>query len=401
MDSSGKTPRDVNEMKVLIAATEMGETSGGKGRYPFCIMKSLLPELKAHGCQVTLLVTKDASVGQFEPDARIVRLPVNKNTGTWKALWEEVYFPLHAWGADVFVTMNGGLPMAPLNSKRQIAVIYDVHTLQHMADPKKYPSSYSRKALFRASRGFKRATGKKVQIVTISQSVALEIEEYLHVPRNQVATIPCGVDRNLFCLQNSTQVEDLRSRYGLPQDFYLFLGTPDAAAGNKKNLHVIVEAYSQAMEGEDCLLPVIIAGGERLGYRREPLPVEFGGRGAEKRFMYLGFVPDQDLPALYTAARALIFPSLHEGFGIPPLEAMACGTPVVAADRPAIPEVVGDAALLIDPLQPQSLLNALRQVRQEPIRQELIAKGFERARLFSWERSAELMLRLILGAKER
>jgi glycosyltransferase involved in cell wall biosynthesis len=115
--------------------------------------------------------------------------------------------------------------------------------------------------------------------------------------------------------------------------------------------------------------------------------------------LYLGFVSDEDFAALYTAARALIFPSLHEGFGIPPLEAMACGTPVIAANRPAIPEVVGDAALLIDPASPDSLREALRKVSEDGVRQDLIVRGFERARLFSWEHGAEVMLRLILDSK--
>jgi len=212
-----------------------------------------------------------------------------------------------------------------------------------------------------------------------------------------MVTVPCGVDRTLFFPQDRARVEKLRQRYRLPQEFYLFLGYPDASAGNKKNLHVVVQAYMRAGGDESQLLPVVIAGGERAGYLSGPMPIQMEGNSLRGRFFYLGFVLDEDLPALYTAARALIFPSLHEGFGIPPLEAMACGTPVIAADRPAIPEVVGDAALLIDPLQPQSLLDALSKVARESVRQELIAKGFERVRLFSWEQSADLMLRLILA----
>ncbi|MGA2982901.1 MAG: glycosyltransferase family 1 protein [Terriglobia bacterium] len=385
-------------MKVLIAAMEVGETSGGKGRYPVCIMKSLVPELKARGCRVTILAAKDAPLDLFEPDARIVRLPVNKNTGMWRAVWEEIYLPLHAWGADVFIVMNGMLPLAPVRSKRKIVVSYDIHPLQHLADPQKFPGQYSRKSLLRTSFEMRKAVQSADRIVTISQSAAEEIHSFLGIPRDRMVNIPCGVDHDFFSPQSSERVEKLRKRYGLPEEFYLFLGYPDPSPGNKKNLHLIVEAYSQAHDNEKHLLPVVLAGGEHAGFRREPEQVPIGGSGPHK-FLYLGFCPDEDLPALYTAARALIFPSLHEGFGIPPLEAMACGTPVIASNRPAIPEVVGDAALLIDPLQPQSLLAALGKVAEEPVRRELIAKGFERARLFSWERSADLMLRLIQGEK--
>jgi len=387
-------------MKILIVATEMGETSGGKGRYPFCIMKSLVPQLKAHGCQVTILAAKDAPLGLFESDARIVRLPVNKNTGTWRALWEEIYLPLNAWGADVFISMTGLFPVGPLWSKRKMVVSYDIHPIQHLADPQKYSGQYSRKSLLRTAFEMRKAVQGADQIVTISQSAAEEIHSFLGIPLDRMVNIPCGVDHHLFFPQDSKRVEKLRKHYRLPEEFYLFIGYPDTSAGNKKNLHLIVEAYSQAHDDERHLLPVVIAGGERAGYRSEPVQVPLGGPASRNRFLYIGFVPDEDFPVLYTAARALIFPSLHEGFGIPPLEAMACGTPVIASDRPAIPEVVGDAAVLIDPLQTQSLLGALRKVQEESFRQELIAKGFERARLFSWERSADLMLRLILGEKD-
>jgi glycosyltransferase involved in cell wall biosynthesis len=386
-------------MKVVITAMEVGKTNGGKGRYTLCIMRGLVPQLKSHGCEVTILAAQDAPLSFFESCARIVRLPVPKNTGLWRAVWEEVYFPIYAWGADVFLSMNGLLPLGPVRSKRNVVVFYDIHPLQHQADPKQYPGQYSRKSLRRTCYAMKKAARDADQIVTISDSTTQELQTFLGVPRNRMVMIPCGVEHNVFYPQDSARVEKLRKRYGLPEEFYLFIGIPNAEAGDKKNLHLIVETYAQARQPEKYFLPVVIAGGERAGQRSEPVEVALGGPAARGRFLYLGFVPDEDFAALYAAARALIFPSFHEGFGIPPLEAMACGTPVIAANRPAIPEVVGDAALLIDPASPESLREALRQVNEAGVRQELIAKGFERARLFSWERGAEVMLRIILGTE--
>jgi glycosyltransferase involved in cell wall biosynthesis len=390
-----------SEMKVLIVATEIGETNGGKGRYSLEMARSLLPQLHAQGAQVTVLAPKDAPLEFLEPYARIVRFPVPKNTGIWRAVWEEVYIPAYAWGTDLLLVLNGSLPLGPLRSKRKIVVFYDIHPLQHLADPQEFPGHYSRKNLLRGCYEMRKAARDADEIVTISDSVGKDIATLLHVSPRRMMTIPCAIDLKAFRPRPVEEVEAVRKRYHLPPDFYLFLGPPHAEAGNKKNLRVIVQAYSQAPEGADYLLPVVMAGGERVGRLREPMPAPLGGRALLDQCLYLGFVPDEDLPALYTAARALLFPSLHEGFGIPPLEAVACGTPVVAADRPAIPEVVGDAALLIDPLQPQSLLDALRKLGQGSVRQELIAKGFERARLYSWERSADLMLRLILEDKVR
>jgi alpha-1,3-rhamnosyl/mannosyltransferase len=390
-----------SEMEILFVAMEVGQTNGGKGRYSIDIMRNLIPQLKLRGCQVTVLVPKDAVVYLFESCARVVPLPVAKNTGLWKAIWEEMYSPIHAWGKDAVVVMNGMLPLCPLRSKRKIVVFYDIHPLQHQADPAAFPGEYTRKSLLRAAHEMRKAAREADQIVTISESTTRELEGFLGVQRKRMTVIPCGIDHHLFYPQDSARVAEVRARYHLPEEFYLYIGTPNAVPGSKKNLHLIVETYARAREGERGFLPVVLAGGERAGHRSEPVHVPLGGPACPHGFLYLGFVPDEDFPALYTAARALIFPSLHEGFGIPPLEAMACGTPVIAANRPAIPEVVGDAALLIDPLQPQSLREALEKVNQDSVRRELVAKGFDRARLFTWERSAELMLHLILENKVR
>jgi len=377
---------------------EVGQTNGGKGRYTLCLLRNLVPQLKAHGWEITILAPKDAHLGAFGPDARIVHLPVPKNTGIWRAVWEEVYFPVYAWGGDVYLSMNGVLPLGPLRCKRRVVVFYDIHPLQHLADPQKYPGQYSRKSLLRTCHAMKKAAREADQIIAISESTVQALEAFQAVPRQRMAVIPCGVEHDIFRPQSPTRIEQLRKHYRLPEDFYLFVGIPNAEPGDKKNLYLIAETYSQAPTDEKCLLPVVIAGGERAGFRREPVEVALAGGNGRGRFWYLGFLPDEDFAALYAAARALIFPSLHEGFGIPPLEAMACGTPVIAANRPAIPEVVGDAALLIDPTNPASLLAALRQVNDEGGRHQLINKGLERAKGYSWERSAELFLRLLLGA---
>jgi glycosyltransferase involved in cell wall biosynthesis len=119
--------------------------------------------------------------------------------------------------------------------------------------------------------------------------------------------------------------------------------------------------------------------------------------GLEDRFLLLGNVPDGDLPGLYATARAFLYPSLYEGFGLPVLEAMACGAPVVATDGSSLPEVAGGAALLIDPRDPQSLLHALEKVNIESERARLIGRGLARAHEFSWDRTAENLAKELLA----
>ena len=123
--------------------------------------------------------------------------------------------------------------------------------------------------------------------------------------------------------------------------------------------------------------------------------------GVAEKITFLGLVPDSKLPALYRGALAFVFPSLYEGFGLPPLEAMACGTPVVASDRTAIPEVVGDAALLVDPYDPEMLAQALRRVvEDEVLRSELKTRGLIRAKLFSWDKVVLKVQTVLMEAME-
>jgi glycosyltransferase involved in cell wall biosynthesis len=122
--------------------------------------------------------------------------------------------------------------------------------------------------------------------------------------------------------------------------------------------------------------------------------IEHGRR--EGMFLFIGRVPDEDLPALYAAAWVLIYPSHHEGFGLPPLEAMACGTPVIASNRTSLPEVVGDAGMLVDPTDPEALLRALEQVNDEGVHKELVHRGLDRAQSFSWERTAAQLADVVM-----
>ena len=133
-----------------------------------------------------------------------------------------------------------------------------------------------------------------------------------------------------------------------------------------------------------------------LGWQGAMLRKELEKRG-DGLFVYLGYIPRNELRVLYAGCQIFCYPSRYEGFGLPVLEAMACGTPVVTSDRCSLPEVVGDAALMIDPTQPPALYEALQKVNDEATRQSLIAKGLKRAQNFTWERSAELMSKLIVA----
>ncbi|MGH2603150.1 MAG: glycosyltransferase family 4 protein, partial [Dehalococcoidia bacterium] len=179
-----------------------------------------------------------------------------------------------------------------------------------------------------------------------------------------------------------------RSRYLLPDRFLLSVGTLEPG----KNRETVVRALRQlAAQGID--LPLVVVG--QQGWLQDrAAPLQMGDA-----LRYLGYVPDDDLPALYTLAEAFVFPSWLEGFGLPPLEALACGTPVVSSDRPAMPEVLGGAVLYADPRRPAAWAEALECVTGDrTLRQSLVSRGLEQVKQYSWERAARETLAVFEAA---
>jgi glycosyltransferase involved in cell wall biosynthesis len=194
----------------------------------------------------------------------------------------------------------------------------------------------------------------------------------------KVSVAPGGVDRSRFFPWSEAQKTQFREQFGLPPSYVLFLGSIEP----RKNL-IRLESAWQRVHGLHADVSLVIAGGTGI-----PFSGKFRPCGQSIRS--LGYQDEDSLVGLYAAANAFILPSLDEGFGLPILEAMACGIPVVAAAAGAIPEVAGDAALLVDPFDPEDIAGGLQSILSEPgLRQELTQKGLSRAAQFSWERSAQ------------
>jgi len=183
----------------------------------------------------------------------------------------------------------------------------------------------------------------------------------------------------------------VKKRYGLDFPFILSLGTLEP----RKNFSGLIEAYA-LMRGKGHRiggqgLKLVIAGGK--GWLYDEIFAQVEEWGLENEVIFPGFIADEDLPALYNLAELFVFPSLYEGFGLPPLEAMACGTPVITSDRPSLPEVVGEAGLMVEATDSQELAEAMEQVlTDENLRREMGEKGLEQAAKFTWEAAAGKLL---------
>jgi glycosyltransferase involved in cell wall biosynthesis len=231
-------------------------------------------------------------------------------------------------------------------------------------------------------------------IIAVSHFTAEEIRDVFKVDATRLRVVHNGLDHARFRAPATNPASnEIRSKYNLPKGFYLFVGPHS----RKKNLRLIVEAYALQRGSGTGVLPVVVVGDPRRSALYTETASLIHQAKLKHLFLFLGMVPDSELPDLYASARALIYPSLYEGFGLPPLEAMACGTAVIASNAASLPEVLGKAALIVDPVDPESLLEALRQISDHSVREKLIQEGQIQAGRFSWEATAQKMAEIIMG----
>jgi len=223
-------------------------------------------------------------------------------------------------------------------------------------------------------------------IIAVSQCTKDDLIRHYAVPSEKIAVVYEGVDARFQPVTDLDALAQVQARYGLPERYILSVGTIEP----RKNLTTLLEAY-RTLRAQGSELKLVIVG--KKGWLYEGFFRRLRELGLEGEVVLPGFVLDGDLPALYSAAELFVFPSLYEGFGLPPLEAMACGTPVIASNASSLPEVVGEAGVLIDPRDVSGLAEAMRRVlTDERLREEMQIKGLERAKQFTWGRAAAMTL---------
>jgi glycosyltransferase involved in cell wall biosynthesis len=228
------------------------------------------------------------------------------------------------------------------------------------------------------------AARRSDRILTVSEASKRDILEYFNVPPEKITVIPNAIDERFLHEPTDEALRLVAERYQLEGDFVLYVGNIKP----HKNVERLVDAFHLARQaGFDELRLVVI--GDELS-KNASLRRAVHRYNLHKHVRFLGFLPDETLSAVYRLASVFVFPSLYEGFGLPPLEAMACGTPVITSNVSSLPEVTGDAALLVDPTDASAIAAAITRVLSEPgLREDLRARGLARARQFSWERSVK------------
>ncbi len=225
--------------------------------------------------------------------------------------------------------------------------------------------------------------------LAISEFTKKEIAELWNIPPEKIHIVPCACSSALAPVKSPERSERLRRKYSLPERFVLFVGNSNP----RKNLKRLIQAFDRAKTGGDLPHQLVIAGEQ--GWKFDRNQAVEGIRNRED-VRFIGFVPGEDMPALYSAASLFAFPTLYEGFGIPVLEAQACGVPVLTSRCSALPEVGGDGAFYVDPYDVESISGGIRTVLTAPaLAKELVQKGLENIRRFSWESSARRLHEII------
>lgn len=221
------------------------------------------------------------------------------------------------------------------------------------------------------------------RVITISESSRRDIVRLYRVPEARVTAIPLAAGASFQPVTGAVRLAEVRQRYNVPADYILAVGNLQP----RKNLPRLLQAYAE-LKRHDEAVPGLVLAGKAL-WRESDLYRMATALGLAGAIVFTGYVPDDDLVALYSGALCFVYPSLYEGFGLPVLEAMACGTPVIASATSSLPEVVGDAALLVDPLDVAELARAIRRlIDDDTLRARLRSMGRARAAYFSWADTA-------------
>ena len=280
-----------------------------------------------------------------------------------------------------------------MRAKYQVTTIHDVNHLAFIRDlsfPQKF---YAKFMMFISTR-------KSDLILTVSQFSRNEIVKYTGISAKKIKTVYIGIDKEKFKFRILPPAErsDLREKYGLPERFVLFVGNVKP----HKNINGLLKAFRLLRQRVPDIELVITGRKENLINGVPGMETLLHELKLETVVHFTGFIDDADLPKFYNLAEVFIFPSLYEGFGLPPLEAMASGCPVVASNLSCIPEVCGSAVRYVNPHFPAEMAQGIFEVlTQQDLRQDLIQRGFQRAECYNWDQTVAEVVRNFVSLKER
>ena len=287
------------------------------------------------------------------------------------------------FGSDCDITHFFNYIVPPKVKGKSVVTVHDMVY-------KAFPETVRARTKYMLDTGLKKSMKRADIIVTDSEFSKTEIIKYFPQYQDKIRVVPCGVDLNKFHPCNDTdKIERVRKDFETGEEYFLYLGTIEP----RKNLERLIEAYAEFVKNTDNPPNLVLAGGK--GWLYDSIYAKAEKLGIEKKVIFTKYIPSEDINALMCGAVAFVFPSIYEGFGMPPLEAMACGVPVLTSGEASLPEVTGDSAVIVDAYSVNSIAEGLERIYSDRnLRERLSREGSERAEKFTWEKSAEILYKV-------
>jgi len=356
-------------LRIGIMARGLSGPTGGVRRYIASITHALLTIDRKN--EYVLYYDHRSHLGE-NPTAieKVINIPS-------KMLYDHIALPLAVRRDRVDVLFCPKNVVPPLSNCKSVTIVHD---LGYMANPTYYApvdTLYMNLAMRWSIR-------KSSAIIAVSQNTKADLVSRLGAKAEKIHCIYEAMDENYRLIEDRARLENVRDKYNLPSEFILSV----AGLQRRKNLPNLIKAFSLLRERPEINHKLVMIGAP--SWQHSAILSEMRASPVRNEIQWLKFIPEEDLPVIYNLATLFVFPSLYEGFGLPLLEAMACGCPVVCSNTSSLPEIAGDAAILVDPTSIEQLADGIYKVLvDDNLQNDLIKKGLERASCFSWERAAK------------
>lgn len=372
-------------MRIGIDASSILPVRTGVGNYTLNLLKNLM-RVDSENDYIIFM----NSLTQPMPDLSFLQKPRVKVKRYYIMgplllhLWHFLRFPpieFFIGKVDLFHSPAGIIP--PQLKGKRIVTIHDLYFMKHPEDTDLLGGKYLRRSLLRHLR-------KADRIIAVSHSTKAEIIKYFRIPAERIAVIYEGVDFFRFRrIYDSPLLELIRQEYCLPTQFILTVATIEP----RKNIEGLLFAYRRLKQILNNPPKLVVVG--RSGWKSEKVVEAVQQLGLYQDVIFTGYVSDDHLPLIYNNALLFIYPSFYEGFGLPVLEAMACGLPVITSDTPALSEIAGEVAIMVDPNNYYLLAEKMKElITSHKLRSQLSEKSLRQAQNFSWESCARKTLKL-------
>jgi len=374
-------------MRIGIDVRTMTSNMTGIGKFLNGILGSLLEIDKSN--QYIFYYCDGSIEGKFKNNDNIKLRKIkpifkkNLKYSLSKVLWEQVQFPFIANHDHLDILFSPYFDFPLIYNKKSIVTIHDISILL-------FPENHSARFRIYFYNLLKCMAKKATKIITVSNNSKKDICNYLNVPEKKIEVIYGAVNKYFYSKSDNEYNQNIQKKYGIKNKLILYSG----GMAVRKNLEVLIEAFARLQDNIEEKYDLVLTGKKNIVTNQlSNLARELG---VKENVIFTGYISEKELSSLYCSAELMVYPSLYEGFGLPITEAMICGTPIVCSNISSLPEIVGDAAILVDAQDCIQLSNAIIEVLSNKIlKSELSKKGIARVKKFSWKKSAKKLLSVL------